>query len=148
MQLKETTGRAHTCIFSSDMKFISFDLFLLVIRKCRLIHWFKITDIFQFVNVNFSIPSLLGSYQFKKYWPWKKKTLDTLGDIYLIQSNEFTCNCTHFKKYLHTLVKVENIFKAGALEIKYFSNSQTIQRCFDIKIVTVISLIPTVCTIK
>lgn len=38
MQLKETTGRAHTCIFSSDMKFISFDLFLLVIRKCRLIH--------------------------------------------------------------------------------------------------------------
>lgn len=52
----------------------------------------------------------------------EKKTLDTLGDIYLIQSNEFTCNCTHFKKYLHTLVKVENIFKAGALEIKYFSN--------------------------
>lgn len=78
----------------------------------------------------------------------EKKNLDTLGDIYLIQSNEFTCNCTHFKKYLHTLVKVENIFKACALEIKYFSNSQTIQRCFDIKIVTVISLIPTVCTIE
>lgn len=51
-------------IFSSDMTFMSFDLFLLVIRKCRLIHWFEISDIFQFVNVNFSIPSLLGNYHF------------------------------------------------------------------------------------